>query len=306
MVIQTTHSPISAGTELLIYRGQVPENMALDDTLPDLSGTFKFPFKYGYALIGQVVALGPDVPTLWQGRLVFAFHSHESHFIATPGQVFSLPDNMAPQNALFLPNMETAINLVMDGKPLVGERVILLGQGVVGLLTTAVLAQFPLQELLTVDAYPLRREASLVLGAHQSLSPAEFAARRANYGEADLIYELSGQPAVLNEAIAVTGFDSRIIIGSWYGNKRAQLDLGGHFHRRRIRLISSQVSTIASGLQGRWTKARRLALAWQMLQKVAPAHLITHHFPLSQAAAAYNLLDQTPEQAIQVVLSYAE
>jgi threonine dehydrogenase-like Zn-dependent dehydrogenase len=121
---------------------------------------------------------------------------------------------------------------------------------------------------------------------------------------ADLTYELSGNPGALNQAIAVTGFNGRIIIGSWYGTKRADLNLGGSFHRSRIRLISSQVSSIGAKWGGRWTKTRRLQVAWQMLQSVRPEPLITHHFPVEQAELAYALLDQHPEEAIQVLLTY--
>jgi threonine dehydrogenase-like Zn-dependent dehydrogenase len=123
---------------------------------------------------------------------------------------------------------------------------------------------------------------------------------------ADLTYELSGNPLALDQAIAVTGFNGRVVIGSWYGQKHADLNLGGRFHRSRIRLISSQVSTIAPEWSGRWTKSRRLHVAWEMLQHVRPAHLITHRFPLAQASQAYALLDQHPEEAIQVLFTYGE
>jgi threonine dehydrogenase-like Zn-dependent dehydrogenase len=121
---------------------------------------------------------------------------------------------------------------------------------------------------------------------------------------ADLTYELSGNPAALDQAIAATGFSGRVVIGSWYGQKRADINLGGRFHRSRMRLISSQVSTLAPEWTGRWSKARRLQVAWRMLEQVQPAHLITHRFPLTQAAQAYALLDQHPEEAIQVLLTY--
>jgi threonine dehydrogenase-like Zn-dependent dehydrogenase len=203
----------------------------------------------------------------------------------------------------------------MDGRPLIGERVVVFGQGVVGLLTAALLQRMPLSRLITVDRYPFRRERSLDLGAHICLDAGEDdvlarlqACLHADHTAAgsDLTYELSGNPAALDQAIAVTGFNGRVVIGSWYGQKRADLDLGGRFHRSRIRLISSQVSTIAPEWDGRWTKARRLHVAWEMLQHVRPAHLITHRFPLEQAGQAYALLDQHPEEAIQVLFTYGE
>jgi threonine dehydrogenase-like Zn-dependent dehydrogenase len=196
----------------------------------------------------------------------------------------------------------------MDGKPLIGERVVVLGQGIVGLLTTALLAGFPLEHLVTLDRYTLRRRASLELGVRASLDPGDAGTQdqlhRLLPDGADLCYELSGSPAALDQAIAITGFDGRVIIGSWYGQKRLSLDLGGRFHRSRIRLISSQVSTLAPELSGRWSKSRRFDLAWQMLARVGPARWITHRLPLHDAARAYQQIDQHPDQSIQVILTY--
>jgi threonine dehydrogenase-like Zn-dependent dehydrogenase len=196
---------------------------------------------------------------------------------------------------------------------LIGEQVAVFGQGVVGLLTTALLAQFPVTRLVTLDRYPLRCKKSLDLGAHSCLDPTvpsaldqhfSLAEERSSYPGVDLAYELSGNPQALGQAIAVTKFDGRVVIGSWYGHKRADLDLGGRFHRSRVRLISSQVSTIAPEWSGRWTKSRRLDVAWKMLQTVSPAQLITHRFSISEANHAYALLDEHPEEAIQVMLTY--
>jgi threonine dehydrogenase-like Zn-dependent dehydrogenase len=121
---------------------------------------------------------------------------------------------------------------------------------------------------------------------------------------ADLIYELSGAPETLNQAIAAAGFGGRIVIGSWYGKKRAALDLGGRFHRSRLEIISSQVSSLSPQLAARWTKNRRLETAWEALQALHPAQFITHRFPLERAPEAYHLIDAHPERAIQVVLTY--
>ena len=222
-----------------------------------------------------------------------------------------VPSSVLPEEATFVPNMETAVNFLMDGQPLIGEQVVVFGQGVVGLLTTALLARLPLARLITLDRYPLRRQASLALGAHASLDPVEpqaltrlHAVLQEGQPGADLTYELSGNPAALDQAIAATGFSGRVVIGSWYGQKRADINLGGRFHRSRIRLLSSQVSTLAPEWTGRWSKARQLQVAWLMLEQVRPARLITHRFPLTQADQAYALLDQHPEEALQVLLTY--
>jgi len=311
-MVQTLVSAISPGTELLFYRGQMPPDLSVDATIPALATEVGFPLKYGYAAVGQVIAVGAQVDPEWQDRLVFSFQPHESHFLASLADLMPVPPSASPEEATFLPNMETAVNFLMDGQPLIGEQVVVFGQGVVGLLTTALLARLPLASLVTLDRYPLRRQTSLALGAHASLDPAEpqalgrlHAVLRQGQQGADLTYELSGNPAALDQAIAATGFSGRVVIGSWYGQKRADINLGGRFHRSRIRLISSQVSTLAPEWTGRWSKARRLQVAWRMLAQVRPAHLITHRFPLVQAAQAYAVLDQHPEEAIQVLLTYA-
>lgn len=305
LLITSYLSAISPGTERLIYQGQITTELPLDDSLADLAGNFEYPFKYGYALVGQVTALGPGVSETWQDRLVLAFHPHESHFITRPAAVFPLPANVMPEAAIFLPNLETAVNLVLDGQPLLGERVVILGQGIVGLLTTALLARFPLAELVTVDPQPSRQQQSLAWGANRSLSPSPELAEQLQFeAGADLIYELSGNPVALQAAIDIAGFESRIVVGSWYGKKPVSLDLGHTFHRQRLRLISSQVSTIAPALSGRWTKARRLEVAWRWLPRIQPASLITHRFPVSQVTQAYHLLDQAAASTGQIVLVY--
>ncbi len=295
---------ISPGTELLLWRGQLPAGLAADATLPALQQRLAYPLTYGYAAAGTVEALGAGVDQQWLGQRVFAFQPHASAFCAPVEQLFPLPENLPWEDALFLPNMETAVNLVMDGRPLLGERVLVLGQGVVGLLTTALLARFPLAQLTVADRVPSRLQRARALGASQALPPEALTAEVfANEG-ADLTFELSGQPAALNTAIACTGYAGRVVIGSWYGSKTAPLALGGHFHRSRIQLISSQVSTIAPSLRGRWDKQRRFALVWRLLAEIAPRQLITHTLPAAEAANAYRLLDEEPQTAIQILLKW--
>ncbi|MEY2441366.1 MAG: hypothetical protein QOJ46_792 [bacterium] len=301
-LVATIVSAISAGTELLVYRDEVPADMALDANIASLAGSFGYPLSYGYCAVGRVVAVGAQVDGPWLDRLVFALHPHESHFTAPTHELEPVPDGTSPDDAALFAAMETAVTLVLDGRPLVGERVAVLGQGTVGLLTTALLASFPLAELVTVDAHPLRRELSRELGADRALDPV--AARAAPDGDVDLCYELTGDPTALDDAIARTGFHGRVVIGSWYGSRRAPVSLGGAFHRSRIRISSSQVSTIDPALTGRWSRERRRAQAWRSLAQIGPARLITHRFALADAAAAYELLDQRPHEAVQVLLTY--
>lgn len=313
VLVRTACSAISPGTEMLLYRGEFPSELPLDETLGALSGAFVYPLKYGYAAAGEVVDLGAGVDPTWLGRRVFAFQPHADWFISAVDELIPIPQTLSFEEAVFLPNMETAVNLVLDGAPTIGEQVAVLGQGIVGLLTTALLAQFPLSSLVTADRYALRRQSALELGASVSLDPGnvdflEVALRSLQghrpYAGADLVFELSGSPAALDQAIALCGYNGRVVVGSWYGSKRAALDLGGRFHRSRIQLISSQVSTVTPELSGRWNKARRFDLAWEMLEKVRPSHLITQRFPITQANQAYQMIDQTAGETIQVVFEY--
>lgn len=304
LLVQSELSAISAGTELLFYRGQAPLDVAVDASLAALGQEPpRYPLRYGYACLGRVIETGRRTPPEWQGQRVFAFHPHTSHFWADPAGLLRVPEGLTGEQAILLPNMETAVNLVMDGQPGLGEVVAVVGLGIVGLLTLVLLRMFPLQSLVAVDPFPLRRSLALELGADDAVwlddgqLPPQWPA-------ADLSYELSGNPAALNSALRLTGFAGRVVIGSWYGQKRAEINLGGAFHRSRIRLLASQVSTIDPQWSGRWSKERRFALAWRMLQRLPAQRLISHRFSIQDAAAAYQLLDRRPQDALQAILTY--
>ena len=308
VLVETICSAISPGSEMLVYRGQFPKDLA--DEHDTLSSGLQYPTPYGYATVGKVIKISKEMRHRWLGRLVFAFQPHTSHFVTTPDLLFPLPEGMYPERACFLPNMETAVNLIQDATPLLGERALVFGQGIIGLLTAALLADFPLASLVTCDCYPLRREASLALGTSAALNPndPDFLERTRDLlpSGADLSLELSGAPAALDDAIALTGFGGRVVVGSWYGEKKVALDLGGAFHRSRIKLIASQVSTIAPQLSARWDKSRRIEVTWDALGRIQPEKWITHRFPLENAGQAYILLDKNPQDSIQVVLQYQD
>lgn len=307
VLVETVCSAISAGTEMLVYQGHFPRDIETDSLISSLRGSLEYPLAYGYACVGKIRETGPQVDKSMRDQLVFAFQPHTSHFIANPDSFFPIPRSIAPETACFLPNTETAINLVQDAAPIFGECVLVLGQGVVGLLTAALLSEFPLETLVTADCFELRRNSSPVPD-RLSLDPYSpnfhKEAMRLLNGSADLTFELSGRPETLNDALAITGFCGRIVIGSWYGEKRAEIDLGGAFHRSRIKLISSQVSTLAPELSGRWNKARRFNTAWKALERIKPEKWITHRFAISDAEKAYQLLDQNPQETIQVIFNY--
>lgn len=312
VLVETICSAVSAGTEMLVYRGEFPQ---LKDTHDLLSSELKYPLAYGYACVGMVRQIGKEVNNEWENRLVFSFQPHSSHRVTKIENLLPIPHSLSPENACFFPNMETAVNLVQDGAPILGERVLILGQGVVGLLTASLLSEFPLERLVTVDQFDLRRKAlqtegqrskvkSLVSTDLQSFDAAQ--GKPSAFDPFDLTFELSGSPSVLNDAIELTSFSGRIVIGSWYGQKRAEINLGGDFHRSRIKLISSQVSTISPELSGRWDKARRFDVAWKALERIKPEKWITHRFPIEEADKAYKLLDENPQETIQVILDFTK
>ena len=341
VLVETVCSAISAGTEMLVYRGQCPQ---LEDSNDTLSSDVKYPIAYGYACVGRIRETGPQVDLSLQNKLVFGFQPHASSFIAKPSDLIFAPDSVPAETCPFLPNMETAVNLVQDAAPILGERVLVMGQGVVGLLVSSLLKEFPLESLVTADPYPLRRKASLEIGVNDAFDPQVIPQKDKNQktniqsdinstselsqstssksissqetdstsefqfayaqDKFDLTFELSGSPAALNDGIALTAYSGRVVIGSWYGEKKAELDLGGEFHRSRIKLISSQVSTIAPELRGRWDKARRFRAAWEALKRIQPQKWITHRFSIEEAEKAYRLLDENPQETIQVLFTY--
>ena len=309
VLIKSKISSISSGTELLLYNDKIEQGTKLDTQIASLKDSFEYPFKYGYSNIGEVISVGKGVSKEWIGEYVFSFHPHETHYIKSVDDLIKVPNNIDIENFSFLPNIETALNFVMDGRPIIGENIIIFGQGVIGLLTTAILNEFPLNKLITVDSYKKRRKMSKKFGSYRAfgtdfdsediLDPLE------NLKNGfDLSYEISGNLSALEKAVEVTRYDGRIIIGSWYGNKRKPFNLSTRFHRNRIKIISSQVSTINPNLSGRWDKGRRLDLAIELIKQLNPQDLISHRISFTEAEKAYSLLNNNSEETLQVILEY--
>lgn len=314
VLVKNLYSAVSTGTELLVYRGQLPESLSLDESLADYSEEeIGYPLQYGYACVGEIEQVGDAVDTSLIGRRVFSFKSHASHNSCNLDEIEFVPDDIDPKAAVFLANMETAVNLVQDGNLRLGERAVVIGQGIVGLLTTSLIAQYPLAGLYTLESVAARQSFSEKAGADAVYSPAsehDLAQLKTELGMedsrggADVVFELSGSPEALNLAVDLCGYSGRIVIGSWYGSKSAEINLGERFHRNRMEIVSSQVSSIAPELTGRWDKARRFSIAWEMIRKCQPERFISHCMSFDSAAQAYELLDRSPEEALQVVFDY--
>jgi 2-desacetyl-2-hydroxyethyl bacteriochlorophyllide A dehydrogenase len=312
LLVKTITSAVSSGTEMLVYRGQLPAGIAIDETIDTLKENFEYPLRYGYACVGEVIDTESNNHRNLTGKKVFAFQPHGAYFTVPIENAIFIPDMVSMEDAVLYPNLETAVNLVMDGRPLIGEDVVVIGAGMVGLFTIALLKQFPLDSLTVIEPLPNRQQAVKDMGIKNVYHPDEFTeiiqSRQSKYGissGADLVFECSGSNKGLQSAIDSTGFDGRIVAGSWYGSRPVTLDLGSRFHRQRIKLISSQVSSITPDLMSRWSHQRRSAITWKQVEKIQPSRWVTHRFSVCEAQEAYNLIDQHPEQCLQVLFKYS-
>ena len=303
--VRTLVSALSHGTEMLVYRGEAPSGLALD--LPTLDGSYGFPIKFGYASAGRVIAAGVEVRDVRVGDTVFVHHPHQDEYVVPAASVIRLPAGIDPERAVFFANTETAVNIMLDAHARSGDAVAIFGQGVVGLLVTQLLRRAGVT-VVAVDPVSRRRELALRLGAQVAVAPPDAvnAIRDLTRGRgADLAIEVSGNVAALQQAIDVTAFQGTIVVASWYGTKPVTLDLGGRFHRARLRLVSSQVGSVDPALAPRWDRARRTARAVSLLTELELAPLVSRRFPYTRASEAYALVDAHPDDVVQVLLTYA-
>lgn len=252
--VVTRASGISRGTERLVFTGRVPESQSSAMRAPLQYGDFPHPVSYGYAASG-VVEAGP--PAL-RGRRVFCLHPHHDAFLAPAAMCIPIPDAVPDRRAVLAANMETAVNVLWDARPLVGERVLVVGAGVVGLLVAVLLARMPGLDLAVCDIDGSRRALVESFGA-------PFCAPDAAPAERDLVIHASASPEGLKLALARCGFEGRVVEASWFGDKACELPLGEAFHARRLTLVSTQVGAVAPAMRGRRTHGQRLALALDLL-----------------------------------------
>ena len=303
--VETIASAVSAGTEMLVYRGEVPQDLRLD--LPTLAGSYAFPIKYGYAAAGRVLDTGPDVEHLSEGDPVFVHHPHQEVFVVPARMPARLPDGLDPMLGVFSANLETALNIVHDTPVRLGETALIFGQGVVGLLVALLLKRAGAGSVLVVDPLEERRIAALAAGADGAFEPGEANERVTGITGgrgADVTVETSGSGAALQSAIDAVATEGTVIVASWYGTRPVTLALGGHFHRGRVRLRSSQVGRLNPELAPRWDRARRMDTVLGLLGQLKLRGLISHRIPFDEAPEAYLLLDERPGEALQMIFTY--
>lgn len=297
-LIHTLYSGISAGTELKVLLGQVPESARRELTLPLMRGSFDLPISYGYCCVGEVEAVHPSVTSLGVGDRVFCLHPHHDYFNAPQATLRRLPQDLPAQRLVLAANMETAITVVWDAKVELGDVVVVVGLGVVGLLVVRLLRLSGASRVVAVDRLEHRLALAASVGAtevHAGLSASMVAA-------ADVIIEATGSPEPLAMITANAGHGSRVVIASFYGDAPATLSLGGLFHTHRVSLLSSQVGTIPASKRDRWSFDRRFELVRERLHDEALDALLAPAVPLSEASRVYAALASgEPRANVQLV-----
>jgi threonine dehydrogenase-like Zn-dependent dehydrogenase len=264
VLVRTLRSGVSRGTETLVFRGEVPPDQHARMRAPFQDGEFPAPVKYGYLSVG-VVEQGPAE---LRGRTVFCLYPHQTAYVVPASAVTVVPDDVPPARAVLAGTVETAVNALWDAAPLVGDRVAVVGAGMVGCCVARLLGRIPGVQVTLVDVDAGRAEVAAALGVG-------FAAPADAAGERDLVVHASATSAGLQRSLELLAPEGEVLELSWYGDGEVRLTLGGAFHARRLAIRASQVGTVSPARAGRRTTAERLALALELLQDPAFDALVT-------------------------------
>lgn len=292
VLLEAVASAVSRGTERLVLEGAIPPSEHDRMRAPYQEGDFPFPVKYGYALVGRVAAGPPDLV----GRLGFALHPHQTHAALPADAVMPVPEGIPAARAALAANVETALNVTWDSGAGPGDRVLVVGCGVVGLLTARILARMPGVRVFACDGDPAKAPVAERLGA-------TFCAPDAAPADVDVAINASGSGAGLVTALAAAGLEASVVEASWHGAQPASLPLGEAFHSRRLRIVSSQVGRLPPSRAPRWTHRRRLETAMALLDDAALDALITHEIPFAEAPTRLPRLMREPGP-LAIVLRY--
>lgn len=264
VLVRTVHSGVSRGTETLVFRGGVPPSQYASMRAPFQDGDFPGPVKYGYLNVGVV----EEGPANLLGRTVFCLYPHQTRYVVPASAVTVVPDGVPPQRAVLAGTVETAVNALWDAAPLIGDRIAVVGAGMVGCCVARLLARFPGVRVQLVDVDPARAGVARALGV-------DFALPDQAGGECDLVVHASATSDGLQRSLELLAPQGTVIELSWYGDRRVSVALGEHFHSRRLAIRASQVGTVSPATRGRRTFADRLALALELLADPAFDALIT-------------------------------
>lgn len=301
LLVRSLYSGISSGTELLAFRGEVDPLLPLDESIGALGGTFSYPFRYGYSCVGAVEEPASELPA---GTLVFAFHPHQDVFVVSSADVVVLRD-IDPRTATMLPLVETALQITLDAGPVLDEPVVVMGLGCVGLLASLLLQRSGAR-VLGVDPSGVRRRVAedLEIAAVPPDQARDGLLDLAAVEQSSLVVEVSGNPDALAAAMPLLAHEGVALVASWYGTKPVVLSLGAEFHRRRLTIRSTQVSTIPARLSDRWTVERRRAEALRLAGTLPLKRLATHEFDFSRATDAFAALARGEEAVVHAALTY--
>jgi threonine dehydrogenase-like Zn-dependent dehydrogenase len=291
-VVRALFSAVSPGTERLVALGRVPTSLRKEMRCPYMGGRFSFPVKYGYSLVGEVAQGPPEL----RGRLVHVLHPHQDVCVVRCEDVRPLPAGLPPARATLASNVETAVTAAWDSGAALGERVLVVGFGVVGSLVARVLGLGPAVELEIAEKDPGRRRLAESMGFRTTEGRGE--------EPFDLAFDTSGAPAGLQTAIDRVGVEGRVVAVSWFGATPARLDLGSSFHSRRKRIIGSQVSRIPGPMQARFDAARRTDLVFRLLERPEFDRHVGPAVPFAELPKAYGALVGRPPEGLSPLIIY--
>ncbi len=264
VLVRTSWSCVSRGTERLVFQGQVPESEHERMTAPFQEGAFPFPVKYGYAAVGEV-EVGPQDLV---GKNVFCLFPHQDLFVAPVASVVPLPNDLPPRRAVLAANMETALNGLWDAGAGPGDRIAIVGGGVLGGLLAGICGDLPGADVTLIDVAPQRKSLADRINV-------TFAAPAEAPSNVDIAFHTSATEAGLATALGCLGREGKLVEMSWFGSGRPSSPLGGAFHSQRLTMISSQVGEVAPSRRPRWSHGRRLAKALELLRNDKYEALLT-------------------------------
>ncbi|MEM8571673.1 MAG: zinc-binding alcohol dehydrogenase [Pseudomonadota bacterium] len=283
VLVRTRFSGISRGTEALVLAGRVPPTEHDRMRAPFMQGQFPAPIAYGYISVGCVEAGPPDL----LGREVFCLYPHQDRYVVPAAAVAPLPPELPASRAVLAANMETALNVVWDAGIGPGDRIAVVGAGVVGLLSAWLASRIPGTDVAVIDIADSRSAICAELGL--AFSPPHAAPQ-----DCDVVIHASGHESGLDTAIGCAGFEARIIEASWHGSGQTRVPLGGAFHSRRLAIVSSQVGSIPAERRARWSYRRRLAKALDLLRDARLDALITGESAFADLPDHYGAILKDP------------
>jgi threonine dehydrogenase-like Zn-dependent dehydrogenase len=293
VLVRTILSGISRGNERLVFTGHAPQSQYQAMRCPFQEGDFPAPVKYGYASVGVVEA--GAAPLI--GKRVFCLHPHQERYVVPADAALTIADAVPDARAVLAANMETAVNGLWDAAPRLGDRIAVVGAGVVGAVMAALAARLPGNSVELVDIDPARAALAAALGCR-------FALPENASGNADLVIHASGSAAGLATALRLAGFEAKVVEMSWYGDASVAAPLGEAFHAKRLVLRSSQVGAVATAQRARWTHRRRLALALDLLADPVFDRLIAGESRFDELPALMARLASAPAGALCHVVRY--